>query len=211
MPTPTLPLTATPTSASSVPPTIRLEERFQIEFVATKAFMKKLEKARSLLSNRLDGMSFERVFEALLDEFLDRHSPEKKQERREKRAEKRSESNSEKRGEKSSEKVSEKSSRKIQGPARPREGATEARVDGPVSEATRDAVYLRDGGRCTYVGTTGQRCNSTHHLQIDHVVPRGRGGTNALGNLRLLCGMHNRLEAERIYGANVMRKYIPRE
>ncbi len=66
-------------------------------------------------------------------------------------------------------------------------------------------------GRCTYVGSNGERCAATHHLQIDHVIPYARGGTNALGNLRLLCERHNKKEAERVYGANVMRKFRARE
>jgi 5-methylcytosine-specific restriction endonuclease McrA len=228
------PLRQVTSQAPPLPPSsppLRLESRFELQFVATEAFMKKLEKARALLSNRLDGMTLERVFEALMDEFLERHSPEKKQERREKRSEKSSERNSEKRREKSREEGSEersqkspdnspretseksprKSSQTIQRPARPRERASNERDDGPIPEAIRDAVYQRDGGRCTYVGTTGQRCGSTHHLQVDHVVPRGRGGTNALANVRLLCGKHNRLEAERIYGANAIRQYRQRE
>jgi hypothetical protein len=32
-----------------------------------------------------------------------------------------------------------------------------------------------------------------------------------VGNLRLLCGKHNRLEAQRVYGAKAIRRYRPRE
>ena len=179
--------TQSPPQPPTPPPAVRLEQRFQIQFVASEAFMTKLEKARALLSNRLQENAFEKVFEVLIDEFLDRHSPEKKKERREKR------------------------SSKSQGPTKPRGKAGEDRDDRHIPAPVRDAVFKRDEGRCTYVGTTGERCASTHHLQIDHIVPYGRGGTNTVGNLRLLCGRHNRLEAERIYGANAIRRYRPRE
>jgi hypothetical protein len=66
--------------------------------------------------------------------------------------------------------------------------------------AVRDRVFSRDGGRCTYVSAGGKRCNSKRNLQIDHVEPRSRGGSNDPSNLRLLCAHHNRLEAERILG-----------
>jgi 5-methylcytosine-specific restriction endonuclease McrA len=47
-------------------------------------------------------------------------------------------------------------------------------------------VFTRDKGRCTFKGATGSHCGSTRHLQIDHIVPFARGGTNAASNLRLL-------------------------
>lgn len=71
--------------------------------------------------------------------------------------------------------------------------------------AVRQAVFRRDGGRCTFVGDTGQRCDSCHSLEFDHVVPIARGGLTTADNLRLRCRTHNRLEAERSFGAAFMR------
>ena len=54
-------------------------------------------------------------------------------------------------------------------------------------------VWQRDGGRCSYVDPqTGRRCNSTHLIEIDHIVPHALGGGADPGNLRLLCGAHHR-------------------
>jgi 5-methylcytosine-specific restriction endonuclease McrA len=61
------------------------------------------------------------------------------------------------------------------------------------------------------VGSTGERCDATHNLQIDHIVPYARGGTNTLDNLRLLCERHNKHEAERVLGANSVRRFRRRE
>jgi 5-methylcytosine-specific restriction endonuclease McrA len=69
---------------------------------------------------------------------------------------------------------------------------------------TRDAVFARDRGRCTYVGSDGKRCDETIRLHVDHVKPVARGGTNDISNLRLLCARHNQLMAERILGRGVM-------
>lgn len=59
----------------------------------------------------------------------------------------------------------------------------------------RDSVFRRDGGRCTFTGKNGVRCDATAHLQIDHIKPFCRGGEHTPKNLRLLCGKHNRLVA----------------
>ncbi len=68
-------------------------------------------------------------------------------------------------------------------------------------QATRDRVFVRDGGRCTFRSPDNVRCNARHHLHVDHIVPRANGGSNAIDNLRLLCATHNRYEARRLLGA----------
>jgi len=65
-----------------------------------------------------------------------------------------------------------------------------------IPRATREAVFERDGHRCAFVAPDGTRCTATHDLQIDHVEPYCEGGTNDVGNLRVLCGTHNRRVAE---------------
>ena len=76
-----------------------------------------------------------------------------------------------------------------------------------IPAAVRDAVFARDGGRCTYVGEHGVPCESRHNLHVDHVEPFARGGPPTAGNLRLLCAAHNQLEAERVYGSEWMRRF----
>src|SRR5262249_29538275 len=66
--------------------------------------------------------------------------------------------------------------------------------------AVKRAVYLRDRGRCTYVSKDGRRCGSRRFVEFDHVLGRAVGGAFTVGNVRLRCGPHNRLEAERLYG-----------
>ena len=65
--------------------------------------------------------------------------------------------------------------------------------------AVKRAVYLRDRGRCTYVSKDGRRCESRRFLQFDHTQGRAVGGGFTVENVRLRCGPHNRLEAERLY------------
>ena len=57
-----------------------------------------------------------------------------------------------------------------------------------ISAGVRRQVWQRDGGRCSYADPqTGRRCNSTHLIEIDHIVPHALGGAADPGNLRLLC------------------------
>ena len=69
-----------------------------------------------------------------------------------------------------------------------------------VSRQIRCAVWSRDGGRCTYAAADGTRCQTRRGLEIDHIVPRAAGGSNALSNLRLLCRTHNQSERRRLLG-----------
>jgi hypothetical protein len=217
---------AQPSDDHPSPPTPRLERRFQFQFLASERFMKKFEKAKALLSNKNGSLSYEAVLEAALDEFLKDHDPVSRKQRREERKEK-AEAKT-KSGERAAKRI-------VRSPAaRGICGAGCGQVDGPlfrrragdlptirvpaeggasrrIPAAVRDAVFARDKGRCTYVGSNGERCAAMHHLQIDHIIPYARGGTNALDNLRLLCERHNKKEAERVYGTNVMRKFRARD
>ena len=58
-----------------------------IQFAASPGFMKKVDKARSLLSTRMSaGVSFEAVFEEAQDVFIAKHDPEARQTHRARRA-----------------------------------------------------------------------------------------------------------------------------
>ena len=35
------------------------------------------------------------------------------------------------------------------------------------------------------------KCNSTNNLQIDHIYPKSKGGSDVLGNLQTLCARCN--------------------
>jgi hypothetical protein len=62
-----------------------------------------------------------------------------------------------------------------------------------IRQETRRAVYIRDGGRCTFKDPeTGRDCGSFYGLDIDHIQPVAMGGGNELSNLRLCCSRHNR-------------------
>jgi len=83
------------------------------------------------------------------------------------------------------------------------------RHNGPtrhIPVGVRRAVWERDEGRCTFIGTSGHRCDARRFLEFDHVEPLARGGKATVAGLRLRCRSHNQLEAERVYGAEFMRR-----
>ena len=78
-------------------------------------------------------------------------------------------------------------------------GAIEqARMDAPAKRKDISSNYRqllayigkRDGFYC-------RACNSVSDLQIDHVKPVAKGGTNDLDNLQLLCGACNRQKSDK--------------
>ena len=77
-----------------------------------------------------------------------------------------------------------------------------------ISTGTRDAVYNRDKGRCTYISSNGKRCDSTWDLELHHdETPYAMGGEHSIQNLRLLCAAHNKPEGENVFGRKHMEKY----
>ena len=167
----------TPSPIATIP-------KLYIQFLADDGFMRDYNEVCALLSNRLRRIAFSTVFSAVLRDYLERHSPKRRQERRDARA-----AQDQPAAEPSSEVIAQAA---VVAPDRPRRT--------PISPQTRDAVFMRDQGRCTYVGRDGHRCSATNALHIDHIKPVARNGTDALHNLRLLCSHHNQLEAERLLG-----------
>jgi len=166
---------------ASAPACEEFESRVVVKFSASKEFMAKLRRFRSLAWHRLPAnASMEQIIGLLLDDSLKRNDPAQREARRARRRER---PQAAQEGARSAVAVSARAGNVRQIPA-------------PV----RDAVFVRDGGRCTYVSRTGRTCGSRDGVQIDHVVPVARGGSAAPDNLRLLCGFHNRLEAERMLG-----------
>jgi 5-methylcytosine-specific restriction endonuclease McrA len=76
--------------------------------------------------------------------------------------------------------------------------------------AVADAVWKRDEGKCSYVGPTGHRCNSTYLVQVHHIHPHEMGGPPTVENLTLRCSAHNLLAARQDYGAEHVERAIAR-
>jgi len=102
--------------------------------------------------------------------------------------------------------VRELEKKKFAAISRPRR-ASPARPRNPrhIPAAVRNAVWVRDQGRCTFTSENGHRCDARSGLQFDHIEPVARGGQSTIDNLRLRCHAHNQYEAERMFGSEFMR------
>lgn len=75
-----------------------------------------------------------------------------------------------------------------------------------VPDAIKRAVYERDGGRCTFIGTNGQRCEERGWLELDHVEGFARRAEHTVCGLTLRCKAHNQYAAEVMYGPELMAR-----
>src|SRR5207245_568161 len=60
---------------------------------------------------------------------------------------------------------------------RPRAGRTRADDAREPSAEVKRAVFLRDRGRCVFVGTDGRKCGERGFMEFHHVIPYAAGGT----------------------------------
>jgi hypothetical protein len=77
-----------------------------------------------------------------------------------------------------------------------------------IPATVKRTVYERDRGQCRYEDPQGRRCTERHRLEYHHIQPFGRGGDHSPDNVQLRCRAHNRYEAERDYGKEMMERYI---
>ena len=88
---------------------------------------------------------------------------------------------------------------------KPRPGQGRSRPRGRyIPSAVKRAVWERDGGRCTFVSATGQRCPARRLLEFDHLNPVALGGQATVEGVRLRCRAHNQHAAECTFGAEFM-------
>jgi hypothetical protein len=83
--------------------------------------------------------------------------------------------------------------------ARPRKPKTTTK-EGYITQEVRREVFARDGEQCTFVSEDGVRCPSNTFLELDHIDPSAKGGSEEASNLRVRCRAHNRLHAEKTFG-----------
>lgn len=83
---------------------------------------------------------------------------------------------------------------------------------GPTKSISRDAtrtMFEAHGDQCAFVDArTGGRCPSRAFIQREHRLMRVHGGTDDAGNLRPMCGAHNRFLAEVALGRDYVSSRI---
>ncbi len=76
-----------------------------------------------------------------------------------------------------------------------------------IPAAVKRIVGKRDGNQCRFVNEQGRRCTERQRVEFHHHDPYGRGGDHDPDRISLRCQVHNAYQAERDYGAEVMKKY----
>src|SRR5437667_3620544 len=84
------------------------------------------------------------------------------------------------------------------GKPRPSRG-TKAGARDPSAPVKR-AVWLRDLGRCAFVGSSGHRCNERRFVEFHHVDPYALGGEATVDQIQLRCRRHNDYEGRLYFG-----------
>jgi hypothetical protein len=174
-----------PTPKKSPPPVLQpaRPEAFNFRFAANRDFKDKFERLAEVLGVENAQAQMAAVFEKALDLALEKKDPRKKLERRQKREKAKSRSND---------------------LAKNGRSGVSRHVTSEVSER----VHARGEYQCEYRAPDGRRCTSRTGLQIEHVRPFGMFRSHDERFLKLLCPAHNRLAAERVYGAAYIRRKI---
>lgn len=148
-------------------------EFVELQVTIKKETLEKLKRVESLLAQKGQDSGWGNLLDQALDQYIEKHDPVKKAERAQKR--------------------------KL-GPGRvklkpivekPSFTAYQKRT--PLTAEQKHAVFARDQGRCTHMGSNSHRCNSDRWIQVHHIIPVSQGGTNALENLTTLCSFHHDL------------------
>jgi hypothetical protein len=90
--------------------------------------------------------------------------------------------------------------------AKPSAAIRPSKTDAVPAHVRREA-WLRAGGRCEWTFDSGERCGCGTRLELDHVVPRARGGPSTIDNVRILCRSHNDLAARLAFGDAWMDRF----
>jgi 5-methylcytosine-specific restriction endonuclease McrA len=93
---------------------------------------------------------------------------------------------------------------KVAATDRPRRARPTAPSSRHIPAEVKRAVWLRDGGRCAFVGTSGRRCTATGFLEFHHVRPHAVGGESTIDNIQLRCRAHNAYEAGLYFGPSTL-------
>lgn len=193
-PTPTLPARCAvvePLSAA----------RYRIQLNASPQLKEKLEQARDLLSHANPSGDLTMVIERALDMLIERTLKQRFAQTKRPRSHRDAD-----RAGRADRRFGQENAEK---PKVVHDDTQRRRTHrGHIANATKREIAARDGLRCTFVGSDGQRCGASRFTQIHHEQPWARRGDDAPGNLRILCASHNHLLAERDFGRDLVANRI---
>jgi hypothetical protein len=158
---------------------------FNFRFAANRAFKEKFERLAEVLGVQNPLQHMEEIMEQALDIALDKKDVKRKHARRLARKTK----------------PADNPIRK----SRPDEISAKNRY---ISSHKRERVQERAGYQCEYRGPDGTRCRARTKLEVEHLLPFALYRSHDEKHLRLYCGPHNRLAAEKVFGAGFIQNKI---
>jgi 5-methylcytosine-specific restriction endonuclease McrA len=165
------------------------QERTCLRFSVSTMIEEKLSRAKEVCGVR----GLEEIFDLALEALLEKKDPQRREERRQKREILRFAQND----------GNDNAAQDEQGcHAEPQ--AKHPNTE-PVPVRLKDSLLRESGYQCTYMSPEGHRCQERQRLEVDHVRPRAKGGTNDPANLRILCREHNRYQGALHFGWEKMR------
>jgi hypothetical protein len=82
----------------------------------------------------------------------------------------------------------------------PRPAPARGTKRGNISAAVQRAVWVRDLGRCAFIGSGGHRCNERRFVEFHHLDPKALGGEATVETIELRCRRHNDYEGRLWFG-----------
>lgn len=166
----------------------RAESRYRMQVTVSREVRDKIERLRDLTTHTNPTRDLATLIESAVDALLEKVEKQRLA----------------------------KTSRPKPAPEPKQEVEAETKVEKPVpattrgrpTNAVRRRVFARDGEQCTFVAQSGRRCASRRFLELDHIIPRAKGGTDDEDNLRVRCRAHNALYAEEAFGKDFVRSRI---
>ncbi len=96
--------------------------------------------------------------------------------------------------------LAELSRKKFADTPKPRPGRAPRPGARTPSAQVKRAVWVRDLGRCAFVGEGGHRCNERRFVEFHHVDPYALGGEASVDRIQLRCRRHNDYEGRLYFG-----------
>ena len=161
------------------------DDSVRLELTLTEDQMERLRQVRDLLSHSLHDATWADVIDCLASKYIQKIQGKEKS------------------GEGKAHLEECAASAEMDGSATqivtPRFSATEKFKRKCIKITSRRELLIKANHCCEFVDLkSGNRCNGTYQLQIDHKIPLALGGSSELSNLRVLCRTHNLFAAKQV-------------
>lgn len=171
-------------------------EMIELTFIVTAEVRDKVQKLKGLLAHKHPHLSTGELLEKLSDLGLEKWDRVAAYQHKDNKQTQQNEDDSKRHENKQNHEDSQNSENPISDQA-----LLEIKKRSINQAALRRQVWRRDKGQC-------QNCGSSYALEIDHILPKAKGGEDTAENLRLLCRSCNQRSAIKHFGAHKMDQYL---